>query len=144
MLFALINPIQAALKFRKLSSLDPDGQAARLFVALEDWLADGVPMPVAAAKDLLLGWHVRNTTARGTWRFLGDIVDPCAITVPTLVVAGQRDTIAPPPLAEPLAAATPGATALRPRTGHVGMVVGSAARTEVWRPLADFVATNAG
>ena len=45
-LFALVNPMQAALKFQKLARLDPDGPAARLFVALEDWLADGVPMPV--------------------------------------------------------------------------------------------------
>ena len=64
-LFALINPIQAALKFQKLARLDPDGPAARLFVALEDWLADGVPMPVGAAKDLLLGWQIRNAPATG-------------------------------------------------------------------------------
>ena len=37
--------------------------AARLFVALEDWLADGVPMPVGAAKDLLVGWQIRNRPA---------------------------------------------------------------------------------
>ena len=50
MLFALVNPMQAALKFQKLARLDPDGPAARLFVALEDWLADGVPMPAGAAQ----------------------------------------------------------------------------------------------
>jgi polyhydroxyalkanoate synthase len=63
---------------------------------------------------------------------------------PALVFCGQGDTIAPPTLAEPLAAAIPGARLLRPRTGHVGMVVGSAARAEVWRPLAEFVRTHAG
>ena len=47
-LFTLVNPLQAALKFQKLARLDPDGPAARLFVALEDWLADGVAMPVGA------------------------------------------------------------------------------------------------
>lgn len=144
MLFALVNPMQAALKFRKLARLDPDGAAAELFVALEDWLADGVPMPVGAAKDLLLGWQIRNTTAAGTWRFLGGTVDPRAVARPALVFCGQGDTIAPPTLAEPLVAAIPGARLLRPRTGHVGMVVGSAARAEVWRPLAEFVRTHAG
>jgi polyhydroxyalkanoate synthase len=144
MLFALVNPIQAALKFRKLSGLDPDGPAARLFVAFEDWLADGVPMPVGAAKDLLLGWQIRNATATGGWRFLGGTVDPGAIAHPALIFAGRNDRIAPPRLAEPLAAAIPGARLVRPRTGHVGMVVGSAARGEVWRPLVDFVAAHAG
>jgi poly[(R)-3-hydroxyalkanoate] polymerase subunit PhaC len=140
MLFALINPLQAALKFQKLARLDPDGPAARLFVALEDWLADGIPMPARAAKDLLVGWQIRNLTATRGWRFLGGSVDPRAIRAPTLVFCGEGDTIAPPALAQSLGRIIPGARMLSPRTGHVGMVVGSAARPEVWRPLAAFLA----
>jgi polyhydroxyalkanoate synthase len=142
MLFALVNPIQAAVKFQKLARLDPDGPAARLFVALEDWLCDGVPMPAPAAKDLLIGWQIRNATATGAWEFLGAPVDPGRIGAPALVFAGRSDSIAPPPLAEPLARAIPGARVVRPRTGHVGMVVGSLARPEVWRPIADFLAAR--
>lgn len=143
-LFALINPIQAALKFQKLARLDPDGPAARLFVAIEDWLADGVPMPVGAARDLLLGWQIRNQPAAGAWRFLGGPVEAARVSVPALVFCGASDNIAPPGLARPLAAALPAATRLSPATGHVGMIVGSAARAQVWRPLADFLASHAG
>ena len=89
MLFAMVNPIQASLKFQKLARLDPEGPAARLFVALEDWLAEGVPMPAGAARDLLVGWHIRNLTASGGWRFLGQPVDPAAIDAPCLVVSGR-------------------------------------------------------
>jgi polyhydroxyalkanoate synthase len=142
--FALVNPIQASLKFQKLARLDPDGPAARVFVALEDWLSDGVPMPAGAAKDLLVGWQVRNRTAAGTWRFLGGPVDPRRAAAPALVVCGERDTIAPPPLARPLGALLPRATTLQPRTGHVGMVVGSGARAQVWRPVADFLSAHLG
>ena len=81
-LFAMVNPMQASLKLQKLARLDPEGTAARLFVALEDWLAEGVPMPAGAARDLLVGWQVRNLTATGGWRFLGGVVDPGAITAP--------------------------------------------------------------
>jgi polyhydroxyalkanoate synthase subunit PhaC len=139
MVFALVNPMQASLKFQKLARLDPEGAAARVFVALEDWLADGVPMPAGAAKDLLVGWQIRNETAAGAWRFLGDRVDPRRVAAPALVVCGERDTIAPPALARPLGALLPNARVLRPRTGHVGMVVGSAARAQVWRPVAEFL-----
>jgi polyhydroxyalkanoate synthase len=138
-LFALINPIQAALKFQKLARLDPDGPAARLFVALEDWLADGVPMPVGAAKELLLGWQIGNAPATGRWRFLGETVDPARVTAPALLFCGASDSIAPPPLALPLAGVLPRAETVVARTGHVGMIVGSAARAEVWRPLAAFL-----
>ena len=140
MLFAVVNPIQASLKFQKLARLDPEGPVARLFVALEDWLAEGVPMPAGAARDLLVGWHIRNLTASGGWRFLGQPVDPAAIGAPCLIVSGQRDLIAPPPLALPLAQSIPGARSITPQTGHVGMVVGSLARPQVWRPIARFLA----
>lgn len=143
-LFALVNPLQVALKFSRFSRLDPDGSAARLFVALEDWLADGVAMPAPAARDLLIGWQIRNEPAQGRWRLLGGRVDPAAIGVPVLTICGQRDSIAPPPLAEPLAAAVPGATCLRPRAGHVGMVVGTGARASVLEPLAGFLHAHSG
>jgi polyhydroxyalkanoate synthase len=142
--FALVNPMQASLKFQKLARLDPNGAAARLFVAFEDWLADGVPMPAGAAKDLLVNWQIRNHTATGGWRFLGGVVDPGAVAAPALVFVGERDTIAPPSLADALGAAVPRARVLKPRTGHVGMIVGSAARSQVWRPTANFLAAHVG
>ncbi len=144
MLFALVNPMQAALKFRKFARLDPDSAAARHFVAIEDWLSDGVAMPAPAAKGLLIDWHIRNHTATRAWRFLGGPVDLAAIRLPALAFCGATDAIAPPALAHALPAAIPGARMLAPRTGHVGMVVGSAARAELWRPLATFLHTHAG
>jgi polyhydroxyalkanoate synthase subunit PhaC len=143
-LFALVSPMQAALKFQKLARLDPDSAAARHFVALEDWLSDGVPMPAPAATNLLVDWQIRNLTATGRWRFLGGTVDPGAIALPALAFCGQSDTIAPPSLSLALPAAIPGARVAQPRTGHVGMIVGSAARALVWRPLASFLAAHAG
>jgi polyhydroxyalkanoate synthase subunit PhaC len=144
LLFALINPMQAAVKFQRFERLDQDGPAARLFVALEDWLADGVPMPAPAARDLLIGWQLENGPARGRWRFLGGPVSAAAIDLPVLAFCGGGDSIAPPPLADPLPEAIAGARRVRPGTGHVGMVVGSNARAQVWRPLAEFLATHAG
>lgn len=138
-LFALVNPMQAALKFQKLSRLDPDSAAARHFVALEDWLADGTPMALRAARTVLIDWQIRNLTAKGLWRFLDGSVDPRAIRIPTIAFCGQRDSIAPPALTHALPQAIRGARIETPRTGHVGMIIGSAGRTQVWRPLADFV-----
>jgi polyhydroxyalkanoate synthase len=57
---------------------------------------------------------------------------------------GQSDTIAPPALAGPLAGALPAARSVEPHTGHVGMIVGSAARSQVWRPMAEFLAGHVG
>ncbi len=143
-LFALINPMQAAVKFQRFARLDPDGEAARHFVAIEDWLTDGLPMATTTARDLLVGWQIRNRTAAGRWHFLGGTVRPQEIRIPTLAFCGQSDSIAPAPIALPLARDIPGARIVAPPTGHVGMVVGSAAAQQVWRPLADFLAAHAG
>jgi polyhydroxyalkanoate synthase subunit PhaC len=143
-LFALINPMQAAVKFQRFARLAPDTAAARHFVALEDWLTDGVPMATPAARDLLVGWQIRNQTATGRWHFLGGTVHLWDIRIPALAFCGQSDTIAPAPIALPLARAIPGARIVAPPTGHVGMVVGSAASRQVWRPLADFLAAHPG
>lgn len=142
-LFALVNPMQATLKFQRLAALDPAGPAARLFVALEDWLADGVPMARGAARDLLVDWQIGNAPDRGAWRFLGAPVRPGAIGVPMLAFCGQADTIAPPAMALPLPRAVPGARIATPATGHVGMIAGSLARPQVWRPLAAFLREHA-
>ena len=139
LLFSFINPIQAALKFQRFSEVRPDGPAARRFVALEDWLADGVPMAAPAARDLLIDWQIQNLTARKAWRFLGEAVDPGQIQAPTLAFCGRRDSIAPAELSEPLPLAIPNAKVVRPDAGHVGMVAGGRAKGQVWRPMAAFL-----
>ena len=135
MLFALIDPFQAAVKFRRFARQPQEGRAARLFVALEDWLADGIPMAHGAAHDLLFGWHSENRTATGRWRFLGDVVDPARIGAPTLIFHGSKDMIAPTPLCAPLAHQIPGAELQEISAGQVGMIIGSAAKRAVIEPI---------
>ncbi|WP_424928096.1 alpha/beta fold hydrolase [Amaricoccus tamworthensis] len=141
-LFSMVNPMQASIKFRRFASLAPNGMEAKLFVALEDWLSDGVCMAAPAAEDLLVDWQIRNAPALGKWEFLGSRVDARNIRIPTISFCGRRDTIAPPPLAEALPQAIPGGAVMLPDTGHVGMVVGGNARNAVWKPLAEFLLTH--
>jgi polyhydroxyalkanoate synthase len=58
------------------------------------------------------------------------------LALPTLHVIPARDRIVPPESSRALAKATKGADMLSPAAGHVGMAVGSRARSEVWEPLA--------
>jgi polyhydroxyalkanoate synthase subunit PhaC len=134
-LFAALDPTLAPRKFARFAALDPNGREATAFVALEDWANDGVPLVRAVAQECLWDWYVGNAPARGLWRVDGAPVRPEELGVPALVAAPQRDRIVPRPCAEPLAGALPQAETLRPRTGHVGMVAGGAARTELWEPL---------
>lgn len=143
-LFALVNPMQMTIKFQRFARLPAESRAARHFVALEDWVADGVPMATRAAIDLLVDWQIRNRIIRGGWSFLGGTVRADAIRAPTLAFCGQTDSIAPLPISRALPEAVPGARMIAPPTGHVGMVAGSAAPAQVWRPLADFLDAHRG
>jgi polyhydroxyalkanoate synthase subunit PhaC len=139
LLFALLDPYAIAEKYRSFARLDPASQRATRFVALEDWLNDGVPLAAPVARECLDGWYGRNTPARLRWRVAGLPVDPGALRVPAFVAAPGRDRIVPPDSARALAAAVPGAVLHQPGAGHIGMVAGSTAETALWRPLRDWL-----
>jgi poly(3-hydroxyalkanoate) synthetase len=140
LLFAMLDPWGIGRKYRSFARLEPDGPRARLFVALEDWLNDGVPLAAPVARECLSGWYGENTPARGAWRVAGLPVRPEALACPAFVAVPARDRIVPPESAEPLARLIPGAVLHRPAAGHIGMAAGGNAATALWGPLADWVA----
>lgn len=138
-MFASLDPQQNAIKFRAFSHLDKRGARARLFVALEDWLNDGVPLAGPSAKDCLHGWYVKNQPGRGAWKVSGRLVEPAKIKIPSLVIVPLDDRIVPPQTALPLAGKLPDCSCLKIKTGHIGMVAGSRARGAVYAPLAKWL-----
>ena len=138
-IFAGLDPGLALRKFTHFADLDPTSDAASHFVALEDWLNDGIALAAPVARECLSGWYGENTTAQGLWRVAGKPVLPEAVSVPTLAIIPHQDRLVPPGSAMALAEAIPEAACLRPKAGHIGMVTGSRAEDQVWRPLADWI-----
>ena len=134
-LFALVDPYGVGRKYRAFATLDPESTRARRFVALEDWLNDGVPLAAPVAREALGGWYGDNTPARGNWLVAGLPVDPATLRLPTLVAAPTRDRLVPPASARPLATLIPDATLITPQVGHIGMIAGTNAETALWRPM---------
>lgn len=139
MLFMGLDPFLAWTKFRRFAALDPASATALAFVALEDWLNDGVPLAAPVAGECLAGWYGANTPASGQWRVAGEAVDPGAIGRPSLHLIPQGDRIVPPASAQALADAMPGATVYSPPLGHIGMVVSRRAKQQVWPEIARFI-----
>jgi len=138
-LFAQLDPFLALKKFSQFARMDMDSPAAAAFVALEDWLNDGIPLAAPVAREALAGWYGRNDTARGRWMVGGLPVDPAAITVPTLALIPARDRIVPPSSATALIQTIPRGQTIMPQFGHIGMVVSTGAQNGVWRPLAEWL-----
>jgi polyhydroxyalkanoate synthase subunit PhaC len=140
-LFAMLDPFSVADKYRSFAGLDPTTPRAELFVALEDWLNDGVPLAGPVARECLADWYGRNTTGRGEWTVAGQRVVPGELRMPCFVAVPARDRIVPPESARPLAEQIPGAVLHQPAAGHIGMAAGSTAERVLWRPLRDWVLT---
>jgi polyhydroxyalkanoate synthase subunit PhaC len=143
-LFFLLDPFTAERKFTQFAALDPEGEEARAFVALEDWLNDGVPLAAGVARDCAHFWYGENRPVRGRWRIAGQRIDPTLLRRPALIVVPGRDRIVPPRSAEPLAAALGAATVLRPPLGHVGMMAAARAPAMLWTPIAEWLQAQLG
>ena len=140
-LFALPDSGAIAAKYRAFGRMDQTGDAARDFVALEDWLNDGVPLGARIAREALGVWYGENAPGHGEWHVADHIVDPAAVSVPTFVAAPGRDRIVPPESALPLARLIPGAVLHQPKAGHISMVAGPRARDALWLPLLHWLRT---
>jgi polyhydroxyalkanoate synthase len=138
-LFTMIDPHGVGEKYRDFSTQDPASARARRFVAMEDWLADGVPLAAPVAREALGEWYGANTPARGTWRVAGLPVDPARLEVPAFCAIPARDRLVPAVSAQKLAASLRRATVIEPTAGHIGMVAGTHAQSALWRPFADWM-----
>jgi len=142
-LFAMHDPIVALRKFRRFTAMNPASAEAEKFVALEDWLNDGVALPLPVADEALLGWYEGNLTGRGGWTVGGTVIDPAAVTAPSLVVVPGGDRLVPPASAAAVLLRLPNATRFDLPLGHIGMVVGRNAEQALWKPLADWIRASA-
>jgi polyhydroxyalkanoate synthase len=123
-----LDPERTVAKFEEFA--DAGDEAARTFVALEDWANDGPPLSYAAARELMADFFAADTPGRGGWQVAGGAIDPTSLPCPILNVVSTTDRIVP------AASATAAGERLELARGHVGMVVGSRAQQELWKPLA--------
>jgi len=126
--FWSLDPGRTMAKFEQAAEVDP--AALRAFVALEDWANDGPPLSFAAARELLEDFFAADLPGRGGWQVGGRAIDPGALPCPLLNLVSTTDRIVP------AASAMEAGERIELARGHVGMVVGSRARAELWEPLA--------
>lgn len=144
-LFWSLDPWLAVRKFSRFLGMDQQGDQAREFVLLEDWLNDGAPLAGPVARECLVGWYGENLPGKGEWIVGGTRIVPCEISTPALVMIPSGDRIVPPLSAAALAEPERGlanATRLDLPLGHIGMVVSSRARELCWEPLVAWLRTR--
>jgi polyhydroxyalkanoate synthase len=150
-MFASLDPFLVNRKYRAFGQTMPHGGGGgarwrgddALFVAIEDWVNDGVPLAAKVASECLIGWYGENAPAKGRWRVAGEVVQPDRLQCPALLIMPARDRIVPPASASALAAAMPQAESLTVPSGHVAMIVGDQGPRLTWQPLVAWLASVA-
>ena len=136
-IFHLINPWQVQEKYRDFIALR--GDARQHFLAVEQWVNDGVPLPQKVAEECFIDWPQKNILATHQWKVGRKWIEPSTIPCPSLCVIPQHDKIVPQGVAKPLTLALNRADTLYPDAGHVGMVAGRRAKDVLWEPLSGWL-----
>ncbi len=131
--FWRLDPARTIGKYEAFAAMDPDSAAARLFVAMEDWANAGAPLPFATGRQLFEDFVDANATGTHRWTIGGTTIAPSALTCPAMEFVSLSDRIVPAASAANL----PDRHDLG--AGHVGMIVGRAAKTQLWEPLSGWL-----
>lgn len=136
-LFASLDPLSAFRKFKRFSKTPSDSSDAKRFVALEDWLNDGVPLSAAVARETLGGWYAENKPYALQWRLDGRVVDPADFKGEALTVIPTSDRIVPPKSALAMTERLVDTRLIRPPLGHIGMMTSDRAE-DLWSRISRF------
>jgi polyhydroxyalkanoate synthase len=119
------------------------GEARRdAYQAMARWVADNPPFPARAYRDWITTMYKENALVDGRARLRGQRVNLSRIDQSLLVVTAGADHIAPPEGTHPLLGlvSSEDVTRLDRPGGHIGLMAGSKARTEIWPDIAAWLA----
>jgi polyhydroxyalkanoate synthase len=131
--FWRLDPGRTVSKYEAFATMDPQSRAARLFIAMEDWANAGAPLPYETGIELFEGFIGDDAPGHGRWIVDGQPASPARLSCPAIEFVSRQDRIVPAATAADL----PDRHDLG--AGHVGMIVGSGARAQLWEPLAHWL-----
>jgi len=131
--FWRLDPKRTVGKYEAFATMDLESPAARTFIAMEDWANAGAPLPYATGQQLFEGFVAHDLPGRAEWVIGGEPVSLDRLACPAIEFVSRNDRIVPAATAADL----PDRHDLG--AGHVGMIVGSGARVQLWEPLAHWL-----
>ncbi len=136
--FASLDPFSSVKKFSKFHEME-DGPEAELFMAVEDWLNDGVSLPHGVALECLRDWFIENKIGSNDWVLGGNRIALQNIKKPVLVAVSKKDRLVEYEQSLPFAHQIKKAKLHVAECGHIGMIAGNRAVEEVWSHIAAWV-----
>lgn len=138
--FATLDPEGSIRKFAGFADMADDDPRVPVFMAVEDWLNEGLDLPAGIAMMCMEEWYEENLPYLGQWTVCGETVRAEDLKMPTLVVAAKDDKIVPLDSAIAFADKRVKGERLIVPTGHVGLIAGGKAVEATLKPIAKWCA----
>jgi polyhydroxyalkanoate synthase len=133
-LFLSLSPLRLTQeKYVRLLTSRPDQRAVEDFVRMERWIFDSPPQAAVALAQFVRWFYQENAFVTGTLRLNGRPVELARVRQPLLNLYARDDHIVPPAACAALErhVGSRDYTGWEVATGHIGMYVSRAARTEI-------------
>jgi polyhydroxyalkanoate synthase subunit PhaC len=140
--FATLDPEGSIKKFASFANMNDGDPREEIFVAVEDWLNEGLDLPAGIAAMCMDDWYENNLTYKNEWVVAGQPIVAKNIKVPTFVIAAKEDRIVPLDSALAFADQRIKGDRLVCASGHVGLLSGRNAVVDIWKPIADWFAAQ--
>jgi polyhydroxyalkanoate synthase len=142
--FIAAAPVQRLTRWLDVCRHIDDPEYVTTFLAMERWGADPVPFPGEVYRQYIKDCYQQNLFCQGRMEVGGERVELSRIRASLLNIIAEQDTIALPPMSEPLPklVASPDAQTVRFPVGHIGLSASSKSPTKVWPAIASWIAAR--
>ncbi len=139
--FKLVHPTNELIQALNYWERHDDPAFMSGFAAMQLWTNDPTPFPGEAFRKYIKDLYQSNLLLCGAFTVGGKRIDLSQITAPTMTIAARRDHIAPwqsvAVLHDLISSADKDLIVLE--SGHIGMVIGSSARQNLWPHLGEWL-----
>ncbi len=135
MLRPIYNLVDKYVQFSwGLSENGLNDEKIELFCAMEKWISEGIPQPGEVFREFVKGCYQENLLIQNRMRLGQRLIDLRKIRCPVLNVIAEGDHIIPPKSSRAFnkVISSKDQMVLGFPSGHVGLTVGSQARTALW------------
>jgi len=140
--FYLRNPIENIFKYENFIKRQPENFESDLeFFTTETWLYDSAPIVGEIYREFVKYCYQENLFIKNELKIDRQLVDLGNISVPFLNVMAQKDDLVAPDSSRALnnVIGSKDKSTIEYPSGHVGLIIGHRAHTEVWPKVADWL-----
>jgi class III poly(R)-hydroxyalkanoic acid synthase PhaC subunit len=140
--FYLRNPIENIFKYENFIKRQPENFESNLeFITTETWLYDSPPIVGEIYREFVKYCYQENLFIKNELKIDRQLVDLGNIAVPFLNVMAQKDDLVAPDSSKALnnVVGSKDKSTIEYPSGHVGLIIGHRAHTEVWSKVADWL-----